>query len=153
MDADVVIDFSMPDGLVAASKACRERGVALVAATTGLSDEQKAIVHEAAKSVPVVFAPSMSLAVNIAMKIVGDAARALKEAGAVIVGVDTYNIDDTTDMRRPVHTTLLGANIPIVEHMCDLEYIPDSRAFKFFAVPVKVKNFGTFPVRAFAMLA
>lgn len=80
------------------------------------------------------------------------AARALKEAGAVIVGVDTYNIDDTTDQRRPVHTTLLGADIPIVEHMCDMEQIPDGRPFKFFAVPVKVKDFGTFPVRAFAML-
>jgi kynurenine formamidase len=80
------------------------------------------------------------------------AARALKEAGAVIVGVDTYNIDDTDDKRRPVHTTLLGANIPIVEHMCDMERIPDDRPFKFFAVPVKVKDFGTFPVRAFAMM-
>jgi kynurenine formamidase len=80
------------------------------------------------------------------------AAQALKEAGAVIVGVDTYNIDDTTDMRRPVHTTLLGADIPIVEHMCDLEHIPDGQAFKFFAVPVKVKGFGTFPVRAFVTL-
>jgi kynurenine formamidase len=81
------------------------------------------------------------------------AARVLKEAGAVVVGMDTYNIDDITDMRRPVHTTLLGADIPIVEHMCDLEHIPDGRPFKFFAGPVKVKDFGTFPVRAFAMLA
>ncbi len=80
------------------------------------------------------------------------AARALKAAGAVIVGVDTYNIDDTDDKRRPVHTTLLGADIPIIEHMCDMEHIPDGRAFKFFAVPVKVKSFGSFPVRAFAML-
>jgi kynurenine formamidase len=80
------------------------------------------------------------------------AARALKEGGAVLVGVDTYNIDDTADMRRPVHTTLLGADIPIVEHMCDLEAIPEGSQFKFFAVPVKVKDFGTFPVRAFAML-
>jgi kynurenine formamidase len=80
------------------------------------------------------------------------AAQALKEAGAVIVGVDTYNIDDTTDMRRPAHTILLGADIPIVEHMCDMEHIPDGRAFKFFAVPVKVKGFGTFPVRAFVTL-
>jgi hypothetical protein len=76
------------------------------------------------------------------------AAQALKEAGAAIVGVDTYNIDDTTDMRRPAHTILLGADIPIVEHMCGMEYIADGQAFKFFAVPVKVKGFGTFPVRA-----
>jgi kynurenine formamidase len=80
------------------------------------------------------------------------AARALKEAGAVIVGVDTYNIDDADDKRRPVHTTLLGADIPIVEHMCDMERIPNGRPFKFFAVPVRVKGLGSFPVRAFAML-
>jgi kynurenine formamidase len=80
------------------------------------------------------------------------AALALKAGGATLVGIDSYNIDDTADMRRPVHTTLLGANILIVEHMCGLEQIPAGRPFKFFAVPVKVKNFGTFPVRAFAVL-
>jgi arylformamidase len=78
------------------------------------------------------------------------AALALKAGGAVIVGIDSYNIDDTADLRRPVHTTLLGADILIVEHMCALEQIPDGRPFKFYAVPVKIKDFGTFPVRAFA---
>lgn len=80
------------------------------------------------------------------------AALALKAGGAALVGIDSYNIDDTADMRRPVHTTLLGANILIVEHMCNLEQLPDGQAFKFYAVPVKVKGFGTFPVRAFAAL-
>lgn len=81
------------------------------------------------------------------------AANALKAGGAVLVGIDTYNIDDITDGRRPVHTVLLGANILIVEHMCNLEQIPADQPFRFYAVPVKVKGFGTFPVRAFAALS
>ena len=80
-----------------------------------------------------------------------DAAEYLRDAGAVLVGIDSYNIDDTTDGARPVHTTLLGAGIPIVEHMRDLEQLPAS-GFYFTAVPVKVKGLGTFPVRAFATL-
>jgi kynurenine formamidase len=78
-----------------------------------------------------------------------DAAALLAEGGAALVGIDSYNIDDTDDGSRPVHTTLLGAEIPIVEHMRGLELVPDS-GFRFSAVPVKVKRFGTFPVRAFA---
>jgi kynurenine formamidase len=77
------------------------------------------------------------------------AAQALKLGGATLVGIDTYNIDDITDGRRPVHTVLLGADILIVEHMCNMEAIPDNRSLRFYAVPVKVKAFGTFPVRAF----
>ena len=78
-----------------------------------------------------------------------EAAALLVEGGAALVGIDSYNIDDTEDGSRPVHTTLLGAEIPIVEHMRGLEQLPDS-GFRFSAVPVKVKRFGTFPVRAFA---
>jgi arylformamidase len=77
------------------------------------------------------------------------AALSLVDRGAVLVGIDSLNIDDTADLRRPVHTALLGANIPIAEHLCGLAAIP-SRGARFFAVPVKVKAFGTFPVRAFA---
>ena len=72
----------------------------------------------------------------------------LVAAGAVLVGIDSYNIDDTGDGSRPVHTTLLAAEIPIVEHLRGLEQLPDT-GFRFYAVPVKVKGFGTFPVRAF----
>jgi kynurenine formamidase len=79
-----------------------------------------------------------------------DAADLLAQAGAALVGIDSLNIDDTADGRRPVHTTLLHADIPIVEHLHGLESLPE-RGFRFFAVPVKVKNFGTFPVRAFAI--
>jgi arylformamidase len=80
-----------------------------------------------------------------------DAAQFLAGGGAALVGIDSYNIDDTADLTRPAHSILLGAGIPIVEHMCNLGELPD-RAFKFFAVPVKVKGMGTFPVRAFAIV-
>lgn len=80
-----------------------------------------------------------------------DAARALVDRGAVVVGIDSLNIDDTSDATRPAHSLLLGANIPIVEHLCNLAMLPSSR-FRFFAVPVKVKGMGTFPVRAFAIV-
>ena len=77
------------------------------------------------------------------------AAEWLADAGAVLVGIDSYNIDDTADMTRPAHTVLLGRDIPIVEHMCGLDQLAGAR-FRFTAVPVKVRGFGTFPVRAFA---
>lgn len=80
-----------------------------------------------------------------------DAAECLTQAGAAFVGIDTYNIDDITNGTRPVHTILLGNQIPICEHMCGLENLPDS-GFRFHAAPVKVKAFGTFPVRAYAVL-
>lgn len=80
-----------------------------------------------------------------------DAAEYLTEKGAAFVGIDSYNIDDTADGARPVHTTLLGSRIPICEHMRGLEMLPD-KGFRFHAVPVKVKAFGTFPVRAYAVL-
>lgn len=80
-----------------------------------------------------------------------DAARFLADGGAALVGIDSYNIDDTADGRRPAHSILLGAGVPIVEHMCGLDQLPRD-GFRFYAVPVKVKGFGTFPVRAFAVL-
>lgn len=80
-----------------------------------------------------------------------DAARFLADEGAALVGIDSYNIDYTADGRRPVHNILLAAGIPIVEHMCRLNELP-REGFRFFAVPVKVKGFGTFPVRAFAVI-
>lgn len=80
-----------------------------------------------------------------------DAARYLVERGARIVGIDSYNIDDTTGGERPAHSTLLAAGIPICEHLTGLEQLP-SLGFRFTAVPVKVKGMGTFPVRAYATL-
>lgn len=81
-----------------------------------------------------------------------EAAVFLREAGAALVGIDSHNIDDTSTRSRPVHTVLLGAEISIVEHMRGLELIPE-KDFFFTAVPPKVKNFGTFPVRAFAAVS
>jgi arylformamidase len=77
-----------------------------------------------------------------------DAAEYLVSQGVVLVGIDSLNIDDTGDLSRPVHSTLLGANVPIVEHLCNLGALPD-RGFRFYAVPAKVVGFGTWPVRAF----
>ncbi|PZO44002.1 MAG: cyclase [Leptolyngbya sp.] len=78
------------------------------------------------------------------------AAEWLRAAGARLVGIDSLNIDDTSDGYRPVHSILLGADIPIVEHMCNLESLPQS-SFKLHAVPVKIQSFGTFPVRVYAV--
>ncbi len=80
-----------------------------------------------------------------------DAAHYLADSGAALVGIDSLNIDDIDDGRRPVHSILLGSGIPIVEHLCGLSRVPDS-GFTFNAVPVKVKGMGTFPVRAFAVV-
>lgn len=77
-DVDAVIDFSTPDGLTQIAKVCGERGIALVAASTGLSEEQRSVVEAAAQSAPVVIAPNMSLAVNLTMKLAREAARVLK---------------------------------------------------------------------------
>jgi kynurenine formamidase len=77
-------------------------------------------------------------------------ARRLLEAGAVLVGIDSFNIDSVATGERPVHSLLLRNNIPIVEHLRGLAALPDEGS-RFFAVPAKVKAFGTFPVRAFAV--
>ena len=78
-----------------------------------------------------------------------EAAEYLRDAGAKLVGIDSHNIDNTEGRTRPVHTTLLGAEILICEHLCNLEALPN-RGFKFSAVPPKFKGVGTFPVRAMA---
>jgi kynurenine formamidase len=78
-----------------------------------------------------------------------EAADYLAKAGARLVGIDSHNIDDTRGNTRPVHTTLLGAGILIVEHLTRLELLPDE-GFRFSAIPPKFEGVGTFPVRAFA---
>ena len=77
-----------------------------------------------------------------------DAAELLRSGGARLVGIDSLNIDDTADTRRPVHSRLLAHEIPIIEHMTGLEAVPEVGA-RLYAVPVKVAGFGSFPVRAF----
>lgn len=78
-----------------------------------------------------------------------EAAEYLVECGVKLVGIDSHNIDDTRGNSRPVHSTLLGKEILIVEHMTNLAALPQTGAF-FSAVPPKFKGAGTFPVRAFA---
>ncbi|MCB0542601.1 MAG: cyclase family protein [Saprospiraceae bacterium] len=80
-----------------------------------------------------------------------DAAELLANSGAMLVGIDSHNIDDTSGNTRPVHTVLLGRDILIVEHLCNLHLLPDD-GFLFSAVPPKFRGVGTFPVRAFATI-
>jgi arylformamidase len=81
----------------------------------------------------------------------GEAAGWLAEQGAVLVGIDSINIDDMSDKSRPAHTKLLDAGVLIVEHMCNLDMLPTS-GFRFFATPPRIDGMGTFPVRAFAWI-
>jgi kynurenine formamidase len=81
------------------------------------------------------------------------AAAYLIKAGAVLVGIDSINIDDAeTSRERPAHTQLLAAGVHIVEHLTNLAALPPTGA-RFTAVPPKVREFGSFPVRAYARLA
>lgn len=78
-----------------------------------------------------------------------EAAERLRDEGAALVGIDSFNIDDVSGGTRPVHTVLLGAEIPIVEHMTNLGALPPE-GFRFTATPPKIAGMGTFPVRAHA---
>ena len=79
------------------------------------------------------------------------AAEALAASGVACVGIDSLNIDSTDDMQRPVHRALLGAGIPIIEHLTNLAALPRD-GFEFTAVPPKIVGAGTFTVRAYASL-
>jgi arylformamidase len=78
-----------------------------------------------------------------------ETARRLVLEGAALVGIDSLNIDSTADPRRPVHTALLAAGIPIVEHLTGLDQLPDE-GFEFTALPAPVEGLGSFPVRVVA---
>ncbi len=80
-----------------------------------------------------------------------DAAEWLAAGGAALVGIDSLNIDDTSDGERPAHTVLLAAGIPIVEHLRGLDALP-AQGFRFTAAPAPVRGMGSFPVRAYARL-
>jgi arylformamidase len=81
-----------------------------------------------------------------------EAAEYLRDGGVNLVGIDSHNIDDTSGRSRPVHTTLLGAEILVVEHLCQLGLLP-REGFTFSAIPPKFKGVGTFPVRAMARVS
>jgi kynurenine formamidase len=82
----------------------------------------------------------------------GDACLALVEAGAVFVGIDSVNIDDMKDLRRPAHTVLLGAGVPVCEHMRNLG-AADGAGGRLHAVPIAWRGGATFPVRAYIVRA
>jgi arylformamidase len=78
-------------------------------------------------------------------------ARLLADAGAGLVGIDSVNIDDTAGDQRPAHSILLAAGIPVLEHLTGLDRVPVAGA-RLHAAPPRVRRFGTFPVRAYAVL-
>lgn len=79
------------------------------------------------------------------------AARHLVDADVALVGIDSLNIDSLTDTRRPAHTAILDAGIPLVEHLTGLDQLPPE-GWRFFAVPPRIRGMATFPIRAFALL-
>ena len=79
-----------------------------------------------------------------------DAAELLVRSGALFVGIDSLNIDDVADPSRPVHTLLLGAGIPICEHMTKLAAVPETGG-RLHAVPIAWVGGASFPVRAYVM--
>jgi len=80
-----------------------------------------------------------------------DAVEFLLSVKPSLVGIDSLNIDSTHTGRRPAHSWLLAARIPIVEHLTGLDLLPDN-GFRFTAAPPAVRGMGTFPVRAFAVV-
>jgi 4-hydroxy-tetrahydrodipicolinate reductase len=87
---DVVIDFSLPEAVDSILEKCVELEVPMVVATTGLSDQQQAQLREAAKKIPICWAPNMSLAVNLVMKLSEITGAALRGHGS---GVDVEIIE------------------------------------------------------------
>jgi kynurenine formamidase len=79
------------------------------------------------------------------------AARRLVEEGAALIGIDSLNVDSLADPRRPAHTAILDAGIPLVEHLTGLRELPED-SWRFFAVPPRIRGVATFPVRAFALV-
>jgi kynurenine formamidase len=80
-----------------------------------------------------------------------EAAHLLVEANIALLGVDALNVDNINDPARPVHHTLLGNGIPILEHLTNLDLVPD-RNFRLTTLPAPVRRIGSFPVRAVAVL-
>jgi 4-hydroxy-tetrahydrodipicolinate reductase len=118
---DVVIDFSVPESLVGLAALCAERQLPLVAATTGLTEAQKSEILAVGHVIPLILAPSMSLAVNLTMKLVRDAARALVKYPA---GVDVEIIERHHRMKEdaPSGTALEFGRI-VAQEMGQTEHV------------------------------
>ncbi len=80
----------------------------------------------------------------------GDAVRVLVDANVAIVGIDSLNVDDPADPSRPAHDGLLGADIPIIEHLTNLDSVPDAGS-RLIALPAPIHAMASFPVRAVAI--
>ncbi|MEZ5401709.1 MAG: cyclase family protein [Bryobacteraceae bacterium] len=81
----------------------------------------------------------------------GEACELLVSRGAYFVGIDSLNIDNIEESARPAHTILLGAGIPVCEHMTNLVSLPDEGS-RLHAVPIAWRGGASFPVRAYAIL-
>ena len=113
----------------------------------GLEVRGRAVLVETGHSrhwgTPEYFTAHPSLSAALATRLVDE--------GAALVGIDSLNIDATDGGERPVHSTLLAAGIPVVEHLRGLDGLPDN-GFRFSAAPPAVVGMGTFTVRAFAVV-
>lgn len=118
---DVVIDFSIPAGAVAIAKVCAERAIPLVVATTGLEGKQRDEVLSASQVTPLLISPSMSLAVNLTMKLVREAARGLRNTPG---GVDVEVIERHHRFKEdaPSGTALRFGQI-VAEEMGQTEHV------------------------------
>jgi arylformamidase len=135
------------DGLVVRGLNSAERGIS-VAALKGLDLKAKAVLFQTDWDL---HWRTEAYSNGNHPFLTAETAEYLTQAGVALVGIDSYNIDDTKSGNRPAHSILLKRGIPIVEHLCGLRELP-AHDFKFFSVPVKVKGMGTFPVRAFAVV-
>ncbi|WP_326537950.1 4-hydroxy-tetrahydrodipicolinate reductase [Pseudorhodoferax sp.] len=88
--ADALIDFTRPEGTLAHLRACRAQGTALVIGTTGFSEAQKAEIVDAARDIAIVMAPNMSVGVNVTLKLLQLAAKAMP-VGYDIEIVETHH--------------------------------------------------------------
>ena len=80
-DFDILIDFSRPEASLSAISTCKDSGKAMVIGTTGFSDSELQLIHQASKEIPIVFAPNMSVGVNLTLKIL--------ETSAKVIGPDS----------------------------------------------------------------
>lgn len=120
-DVDVVIDFSLPEAIDGILQKCMRDNVPLVIATTGLSEDQKATIQTAAQQIPIVMAPSMSMAVNLVMKLVSDAAASLKDNSA---GVDVEIIERHHRFKEDAPSgTALHFGKLVAEQMGQIEHV------------------------------
>lgn len=118
---DVVIDFSIPAGAIAIARVCGERAIPLVVATTGLEGAARDEVLSASQTTPLLISPSMSLAVNLTMKLVREAARVLRN---VPEGVDVEIIERHHRFKEdaPSGTALKFGQI-VAEEMGQTEHV------------------------------